>query len=237
MLVSFPLLASSFAANTCTGTSANVTQVQCDAWGDFYDATGGDSWAVYGTRICEGAREDPCSCHGYNGGFPVCHPDGTAIQQMYAPLAPLETVPLARRRPAPLCPPDHSPTHPPTTASSAFFGSNLVGTVPASASAFVNLTNFYVPGNKLGGAFPLGASAWAKLARFDVHSNLFQGPLPALPFASMRQTQVSGCYLMDHPDGGTNAFSCPWPVGATDLCQKFSSFTGGWVALTDADCK
>jgi len=115
MLVSFPLLASSFAANTCTGTSANVTQVQCDAWGDFYDATGGDSWAVYGTRICEGAREDPCSCHGYNGGFPVCHPDGTAIQQMYAPLAPLDPPlwPAAALHPcAPLT--THPLTHPPT---------------------------------------------------------------------------------------------------------------------------
>ena len=143
-----------------------------------------------------------------------------------------------------------------------------MGTVPASVSAFVNLTTFYVPGNKLSGVFPAGASAWSKLRQFGVHGNAFtgmtlallafaclcshpeayqlplppppplSGPLPALPFASMHQTQVSGCYLMDHYGGvGSNEFSCPWPQGVVGLCQKISPLTNLWVDVTDSDCK
>lgn len=189
--------------NTCSGYSANVTQAQCDAWGDFYDATGGPNWAVYGKPVCQNSKQDPCTCHGWDGGSPVCDPDtGTSIRMI------------------------------------SFFGANLVGTVPASVSAFVNLTTFYVPGNKLSGVFPAGASAWSKLRQFGVHGNAFTGPLPALPFASMHQTQVSGCYLMDHYGGvGSNEFSCPWPQGVVGLCQKISPLTNLWVDVTDSDCK
>ena len=87
-------------------------------------------------------------------------------------------------------------------------------------------------------ARPASASAWTKLQQFDVHANAFSGPLPLLPFASMRQTQVSGCRLLDHYEGaGSTAFSCPWPQGVVGLCQKISPLTNLWVDVTDGDCK
>ena len=40
--------------------------------------------------------------------------------------------------------------------------------------------------------------------------------------------------LTDHPNGGTNAFTCPWPKGATTVCMKGA--VPDYVPLTDADC-
>jgi hypothetical protein len=63
--------------SNCTGLSTQLPQDQCDAWGDFYVALGGDGW----TR-CAGTKSDPCSCQGDNGGRPVCSTDGTTVISM-----------------------------------------------------------------------------------------------------------------------------------------------------------
>jgi hypothetical protein len=70
--------------NNCTGASTKLAPAQCDAWIDFHDATGGDSWEYYltGKPFCRTTRTDPCSCGGNDGTKPVCSADKTAIQTM-----------------------------------------------------------------------------------------------------------------------------------------------------------
>jgi hypothetical protein len=66
--------------NVCTGSSTKLPQVQCNAWGDFYDALAGGGWTK-----CAGSRADPCSCNGDEGGggkAPVCGSDNTTVIQM-----------------------------------------------------------------------------------------------------------------------------------------------------------
>jgi hypothetical protein len=65
------------ASQTCTGSSSNLPQDRCDAWGDFYDALTGDGWTY-----CKGTKSDPCSCKGYSGVNPVCNGDGTTVITM-----------------------------------------------------------------------------------------------------------------------------------------------------------
>ena len=45
--------------NNCTGNSTNLAPAQCNAWIDFYDATGGSAW-----KDCRDDRTDPLSCSG-----------------------------------------------------------------------------------------------------------------------------------------------------------------------------
>ena len=71
------------AATTCTGNSANLTQAECDAWGDFYDEATGKEWTT-----CSDAKTDPCSCKGSDGKHAVCTPDGTSVATMYVIPAP-----------------------------------------------------------------------------------------------------------------------------------------------------
>jgi hypothetical protein len=67
--------------------------------------------------------------------------------------------------------------------------------------------------------------------RFEVYSNaLSNGVLPPLPFDQME----GKCLLLDHPSGGSNDFTCPWPVGATEVCEKYDG--ASWVNITDGDC-
>ena len=63
--------------NTCTGSSVNLLQPQCDAWVNFYDALGGLNWAV-----CAGSRTDPCSCNAGQNQAISCSSDGTAVEQL-----------------------------------------------------------------------------------------------------------------------------------------------------------
>ena len=45
-------------ASQCTGSqSAGLAPAECDAWVEFYDATGGKNW-----QYCSGNRLDPCAC-------------------------------------------------------------------------------------------------------------------------------------------------------------------------------
>ena len=108
--------------------------------------------------------------------------------------------------------------------------SNLVGTIPASVGAWVDLIGFDVHDNQLTGPVPATATNWKNLQRgffnqFSVLGNKLTGPLPDLDFDKM----TFGCVLLH--DQPTNNFSCPWPKGVTTNCHKDP---GGYV--TDADC-
>ena len=79
MLVLAALVTATVSTNVCTGSSTKLPQVQCDAWGDFYDALAGGGWTK-----CAGSRADPCSCNGdeLGGKVPVCGSDNTTVIQM-----------------------------------------------------------------------------------------------------------------------------------------------------------
>jgi hypothetical protein len=63
--------------NVCTGSSTKLPQVQCNAWGDFYDALAGGGWTK-----CAGSRADPCSCNGWLDGNPTCNAGNTTVTTM-----------------------------------------------------------------------------------------------------------------------------------------------------------
>ena len=100
------------------------------------------------------------------------------------------------------------------------------GTVSDAASAFVDMETFDVYDNSLTGSLPASLSAWKKVTDFDVLGNKFTGVVPALEFGGM----TGNCYLLNIP--ATNKFSCPWPPGATEKCQKYPSGS----PITNADC-
>ena len=56
-LVLLALLTAGATASQCTGSSVSLAEAECDAWVDFYDATGGKNW-----QYCSGNRLDPCAC-------------------------------------------------------------------------------------------------------------------------------------------------------------------------------
>jgi hypothetical protein len=66
---------------TCTGSSVNLPQLQCDAWVKFYDALNGDFWSRAGKELCRGTRRDPCACAGYWGDA-VCDQTRTKVVTM-----------------------------------------------------------------------------------------------------------------------------------------------------------
>ena len=84
----------------------------------------------------------------------------------------------------------------------------MVGTI-ASEVANLPLRNFNVAANALTGVLP----------PIDVHANEFEN-----------------CYLMDSLEGGSDSFSCPWPEGALDKCQKINRLTDSWEPISNSDC-
>ena len=126
--------------------------------------------------------------------------------------------------------------------------SNLVGALSSSISAWIDIKSFHVDSNALTGSLPKSiGNAWRNLTYFDVHDNQLEAaPLPALPFDKMPfhsenwGPHPTGCFLMD---GGTSAFTCPWPAHAEQNCMK-CNVSGGcaggkgmWVRITNSDCR
>lgn len=67
-------------ATNCTGSSEwGLPAEQCQAWIDFYDATGGPGW-----RSCSELRTDPCACKEDLGHVltPICNDAGSMIVTM-----------------------------------------------------------------------------------------------------------------------------------------------------------
>ena len=94
----------------------------------------------------------------------------------------------------------------------------------------MDIESFDVVGNSLTGSLPASMSAWKKVTGFWVYGNKFNGALPMLPFDAMTY-----CVLLNSPDSA-NQFSCPWPAGATEKCQKYDPSTGDLSPITNADC-
>ena len=67
------------APNGCSGNSTKLPAAQCAAWQAFYDGTDGDHW---NDNAAGCTRNDPCSCAGYKGSYPVCDAGGMAVVQM-----------------------------------------------------------------------------------------------------------------------------------------------------------
>ena len=119
---------------------------------------------------------------------------------------------------------------------------NLRGTLPASIANFDALKAFDAGAgrgitNHLHGTIPSSiVGRWKQLALFNVEGNAFSGPLPAYDWQRMNSTDPGlGCNLLDAYDGGSNAFSCPWPPGVVGNCMKYGE--RGGALITAADCK
>ena len=68
--------------STCIGSSTQLPQDQCDAWGALYDATNGPAWLK-----CSDTKTDPCACAGTYEKDPVCNKYGpypnTSVTHLY----------------------------------------------------------------------------------------------------------------------------------------------------------
>ena len=203
-------------ATICTGASGGLPADQCRAWADFFDATGGPNWtgpcSEQGQcRVC--SRTDPCACRENYASGDIGVICATGLM--------------------------------PTVHSVSLTNCNLQGQLPDSIGAWADLVTFSVSSNNLTGSVPLTTRKWTKLTlasagAIDVSKNaLSGGPLPALPFAQMPQAPAwARCRLSNAYYGGTNAFECPWPKGATEACVKWvqNGTLTGWAPITDADC-
>ena len=114
--------------------------------------------------------------------------------------------------------------------------SNLVGTIPNAIGAFVDMETFNVFGNRrLNGSLPASMSAWKKLKFFDVRGTKFNGALPALNYRAMTTCTLCDAAFFGKPGCHGNAFSCPFPQGVTDRCQKFNGDME-YQPIANADC-
>ena len=124
---------------------------------------------------------------------------------------------------------------------SSLFSSNLVGTISSAIGAFVDIESFSVANNRLNGSLPASMSAWKKVNYFSVQDCHLDGALPALNYHAM--TGPNGgphCVLCGAAAFGRagcmrNAFSCPFPQGVTDRCQKFNG-NMEYQPIAKADC-
>ena len=113
--------------------------------------------------------------------------------------------------------------------------SNLVGTIPNAIGAFVDMETFDVLGNRLNGSLPASMSAWKKLKIFLVRDAKFNGALPVLNYRAMTQCVLCGAASFGRAGCQGNAFSCPFPQGVTDRCQKFNGDME-YRPIANADC-
>ena len=118
---------------------------------------------------------------------------------------------------------------------SSLFSSNLAGTIPNAVGAFVDIETFEV--DRLSGSLPASMSAWKEVKFFDVRGGKFTGALPVLNYCAMA---TLGCVLCNAAAFGRagcvgNAFSCPFPQGVTDRCQKFNGDMS-YQPIVNADC-
>lgn len=226
---------------SCTGKSTQLVPDQCAAWVSFYDSTNGDGWIGH----CSGLRTDPCACEGF-GGHMVCNDAGTAVTQVALASNNLKgTIPEAVGAWANITLFDITANFPSLGGTlPASIGhwervevfnvglNALSGSIPATIGAWQNCTLFGVQDNALDGTLPASMAQWKNLNYLSTYANQFSpGALPALPFASM-----TTCELFDHPDGGANAFSCPWPVGAKSVCRNMTDRFQDSRYITDDDC-
>ena len=118
---------------------------------------------------------------------------------------------------------------------SSLYSSNLVGTIPNAIGAFVDMETFEVGSSRLNGSLPASMSAWKKVKNFSVRDTKFNGALPVLNYRAMTQCVLCGAADFGRAGCSGNAFSCPFPQGVTDRCQKFTGDMT-YTPITNADC-
>jgi Leucine-rich repeat (LRR) protein len=185
----------------CTGTSASLPKVECAAWQDFFNSTGGNySSSSTGWQHCQTNLLDPCSCtYNFDGlddddsaqvASVTC--SGTSITalsldtlgitgplpQSIGSLTALTQIKL-----------DRNPLMTGTLPSALLAltalevlqitSAGLTGPIPAAISSLTKLTNLGIAGNRLTGTVPSSLSALTALTTFDIGANDFSGSLPA----------------------------------------------------------
>ena len=84
-------------------------------------------------------------------------------------------------------------------------------------------------------------SAWKNVKHFDVRDCHFDGVLPVLNYHGMFEPNggpecvLCGAAPFDRNGCEGNRFSCPFPQGVTDRCQKFNGDMN-YEFITNADC-
>lgn len=121
---------------------------------------------------------------------------------------------------------------------SSLYSSGLVGTIPDAIGAFVDMESFNVQNSRLNGSLPASMSAWKKVKFFSVRDTNFNGALPVLNYRAMTQCVLCGVGEPNDRCGtifSHDVFSCPFPQGVTDRCQKFTGDMT-YTPITNADC-
>jgi hypothetical protein len=103
--------------------------------------------------------------------------------------------------------------------------------------AFTVIANLVLPFNNMVGSLPASLSALVNVTMLDVQDNHLVGPLPSLPWASMDLHLGDNRYCQLYGKGLTgvrqNAFDCPLPAAVLKLpCFKF----GDQTPVTATDC-
>ena len=197
LLLTSALLSVALAASTpCTGSSSGLSQKECDAWHNFYDALDGPKW----TAFCADKRDDPCAC---NSG--VGNPCKGGPSDRYA-----ERMKQCRMKgidhhddPNGWHEPDAGVCCQNTTDGNlhitqlAFALNGLNGTIPASITDLEELDNLSACGNDMTGQMP--PFGFKKMKYLRLYRNKLQGTIPPslteateMTFMSLGDNQLEG---------------------------------------------
>ena len=177
---------------TCTNSSANLAQPECDAWVELFDSTGGPAWTN-----CRGNRFDPCGCEYGSWSGVVCDDPGTTLLKLkISPNGLVGTIPNTIVQL--------------TNLQKLWLGNNQVqGTIPEKLTQLSVLDTLDLSSNQITGTMPAAIGKMQALAYLSLYGNKLTGQLPDLPFAQYS----NGCYLLGpSASSRTNHFLCPLPA-------------------------
>ena len=193
-------------AHGCGGASGALYDWECDAWGELFDATGGENWTH-----CSKLRDDPCSCDGGEGD--VCAPGlgqhdmkfGVCCQGVQETGFGITRIVL--------------------------HGANMTGELPDNLDKFGALAVFDVDHNQLRGKIPQKLPA--KLGAFYVggFTNQLTGPLPAELPSELAYFDVDG-QTYGHSTFD-DAVPAAWATGFAELLDLKLKYTGLTGVLPD----
>jgi hypothetical protein len=210
----------------CVGSSANLTQAECEAWVSIYDKTGGPQW-----KNCKGSRLDPCDCSystpDWTRGI-TCGTDGAHItsvdlfiNNLRGPLPGQELTALTGLTCLALSGNQLDGSIPPNISALtgltnlALDNNHCDGSIPPEISALTGLTYLALNLNHFDGSIPPEISALSGLTSLALNENRLTGPVPALPFKN-----YTFCALQDLKNP-TNKFECILPQVSISLGTVF----------------
>jgi hypothetical protein len=183
----------------CTGQSESLDALQCAAWQDLYDSTGGENW----TQHCK--RADPCDCGAdyisCSGGISKIELASNNLQgsipTSIGRLTYLLELVLSYNKLTGTIPESIGQL---TTLSVAnLLGNSLRGTIPSTFGKLQSLYGLSLGINKLTGTIP-NLGKLRALMILDLHSNSLAGSIPS---SLGRLEALADLYLYDNMLNGT----------------------------------